>query len=114
METAAKYHIAMRCNTNPSKNTGERRTWPNFVSAGRYAWTGIQRPQASDGGNPPERSPIVLYPHDGGPLDFTPGVFNLSLKPYKQHKSRSTALARQLALYVVIYSPVQMACDLLR
>jgi hypothetical protein len=46
-----------------------------------------------------------------GPIDFTPGVFELTLAP-KPDNRINTTLAHQLALYVVIYSPVQMACDL--
>jgi glucan 1,4-alpha-glucosidase len=48
-----------------------------------------------------------------GPFDFTPGVFNISLQPYKKNNRVNTTLAQQLALYVVLYSPVQMACDLI-
>ena len=46
-----------------------------------------------------------------GPIDFTPGVFDISL-PSKPNNQINTTLAQQLALYVVIYSPIQMACDL--
>ncbi|HRX24517.1 MAG TPA: glycoside hydrolase family 97 protein [Chitinophagales bacterium] len=111
VETAAKYHIAIDAH-EPIKDTGERRTWPNFVS--REGMRGQEfNAWASDGGNPPEHLPIVAYTRMmAGPFDFTPGVFNLSLKPYKQHNQINTTLAQQLALYVVIYSPVQMACDL--
>jgi hypothetical protein len=48
-----------------------------------------------------------------GPIDFTPGVFNIKLKPYKENNQVNTTLAHQLALYVIIYSPIQMACDLI-
>src|SRR5690606_2313752 len=47
----------------------------------------------------------------GGPIDFTPGAFEMSL-PTKENNQINTTLAQQLALYVVIYSPIQMACDL--
>jgi hypothetical protein len=47
-----------------------------------------------------------------GPFDFTPGVFNISLKPYKNENQVNSTLAQQLGLYVVLYSPLQMACDL--
>jgi hypothetical protein len=46
-----------------------------------------------------------------GPIDFTPGVFDIEI-PSKENNRVSTTLAQQLALYVVIYGPVQMACDL--
>jgi hypothetical protein len=49
----------------------------------------------------------------GGPIDFTPGIFNLKIDPYKPDNQVSTTLAQQLALYVVINSPIQMAADLI-
>ncbi len=95
----------------PIKPTGLRRTYPNLVSAegarGQEfnAW-------ASDGGNPPEHLPIVVFTRMlAGPFDFTPGIFEISLKP-KPNNQVNTTIAQQLALYVVIYSPVQMAADL--
>ena len=47
-----------------------------------------------------------------GPIDYTPGIFNIKLKPYKPDNQVNTTLAQQLALYVVLYSPVQMVADL--
>ena len=47
-----------------------------------------------------------------GPIDFTPGIFNIKFDEYKKNNQVNTTLAQQLALYVVIYSPVQMAADL--
>jgi len=65
-----------------------------------------------DGGNPPEHISIIAFTRMlGGPIDFTPGAFELSL-PTKENNQINTTLAQQLALYVVIYSPIQMACDL--
>ena len=49
-----------------------------------------------------------------GPIDFTPGIFNIKLDPYKANNQVNTTLAHQLALYVVINSPVQMAADLIK
>jgi hypothetical protein len=67
---------------------------------------------APDGGNAPEHLPIVAFTRMlSGPIDFTPGVFDISL-PTKENNQINTTLAKQLALYVVIYSPIQMACDL--
>lgn len=48
----------------------------------------------------------------GGPIDFTPGIFNIKLNPYRVENQVNTTLAHQLALYVVIYGPLQMAADL--
>jgi hypothetical protein len=67
---------------------------------------------ASDGGNPPEHLSIVAFTRMlAGPIDFTPGVFDISISG-KPDNQVNTTLAHQLALYVVIYSPIQMACDL--
>jgi alpha-glucosidase len=63
-------------------------------------------------GNPPEHTVILPFTRClGGPLDYTPGIFDIQFKtdgPFRVH----TTLAKQLALYVVIYSPLQMAADL--
>ena len=117
VETAAKYDIAVDVH-EPIHDTGERRTWPNMVSregarGQEYnAWGG-------EGGNPPEHESILFFTRMlSGPMDFTPGIFDLLIKrPTGQPRTpddprpRST-LAKQLALYVVLYSPVQMAADL--
>ena len=47
-----------------------------------------------------------------GPIDFTPGIFNIKFDEYRKNNQVNTTLAQQLALYVVIYSPIQMAADL--
>ncbi len=110
LETAAKYRIAVDVH-EPIKATGIRRTWPNAVS--REGLRGQEyNAWAADGGNPPEHLPIVAFTRMlAGPIDFTPGVFDITL-PDKENNQINTTLAQQLALYVVIYSPIQMACDL--
>jgi hypothetical protein len=68
---------------------------------------------SSDGGNPPSHIPNLAFTRMlSGPMDYTPGIFNLSLEPYKQNHPLQTTLAQQLSLYVVMYSPLQMAADL--
>lgn len=111
LETAAKYKIAINAH-EPIKATGLRRTYPNAIA--REGLRGQEfNAWASDGGNPPEHLSIVAFTRMlAGPIDFTPGVFNIKLEPYKENNQINTTLAHQLALYVVIYSPVQMACDL--
>ncbi len=96
----------------PIKATGIRRTYPNAIA--REGLRGQEfNAWASDGGNPPEHLPIVAFTRMlAGPIDFTPGVFNIKLSPYKENNQINTTLSQQLALYVVIYSPIQMACDL--
>ncbi|RLD60898.1 MAG: glycoside hydrolase family 97 protein [Bacteroidetes bacterium] len=112
IETAAKYDIAINAH-EPIKATGIRRTYPNFVS--REGLRGQEfNAWSSDGGNPTEHLPIVAFARMlAGPVDFTPGIFNIKLKPYRDENQINTTLAQQLALYVVIYSPVQMAADLI-
>lgn len=116
VETAARYGIMVDVH-EPIKDTGERRTWPNMMSregarGQEYnAWGG-------EGGNPPEHETILFFTRMlAGPMDFTPGIFDLRLAssgtPHTPEQSRPrTTLAKQLALYVVLYSPVQMAADL--
>ena len=110
LETAATYQVAVNAH-EPIKATGIRRTYPNCIS--REGLRGQEfNAWASDGGNPPEHLPIVAFTRMlSGPIDFTPGVFNLTL-PEKPNNQINTTLAHQLALYVVLYSPIQMACDL--
>ncbi|MFS4415883.1 glycoside hydrolase family 97 protein [Maribacter sp. 2307ULW6-5] len=110
LETAAKYEVAINAH-EPIKGTGLRRTYPNAIA--REGLRGQEfNAWATDGGNPPEHLPIVAFTRMiSGPIDFTPGVFDMSL-PTKPNNQINTTLAQQLALYVVIYSPVQMAADL--
>ena len=110
LETGARYKVAINAH-EPIKGTGLRRTYPNAIS--REGLRGQEfNAWASDGGNPPEHLPIVAFTRMlAGPVDFTPGVFDIGL-PQKPNNRVNTTLAQQLALYVVIYSPIQMACDL--
>ena len=111
LETAAKHKVAVNSHETVMA-TGLRRTWPNFFASENLrgqefnAW-------ASDGGNPPDHLTIVPFTRMlAGPIDFTPGIFNIKLGPTKPNNQVNTTLAHQLALYVVLYSPVQMAADL--
>lgn len=111
LETAAKHKVAVNVH-EPFMATGERRTYPNFISQEGFrgqefnAWS-------TDGGNPAEHLTIIPYTCLlAGPMDYTPGIFNIKLKPYKPNNQVNNTLAQQLALYVVIYSPIQMAADL--
>jgi hypothetical protein len=109
---AAEYNVAVNAH-EPIKATGIRRTYPNAVS--REGLRGQEfNAWSSDGGNPPEHLPIVAFTRMlAGPIDYTPGIFNIKLEPYKPDNQVNTTLAHQLALYVVIYSPVQMVPDLI-
>ncbi|MFC4219673.1 glycoside hydrolase family 97 protein [Flagellimonas marina] len=110
LETGAKYQVAINAH-EPIKDTGIRRTYPNAIA--REGLRGQEfNAWSADGGNPPEHLPIVAFTRMlAGPIDFTPGVFEIGL-PTMEDNHISTTLAQQLALYVVVYSPVQMACDL--
>ncbi|WP_338358490.1 glycoside hydrolase family 97 protein [Yeosuana marina] len=111
LEEAAKKKIAVNAH-EPIKDTGKRRTYPNAIS--REGLRGQEfNAWAKDGGNPPSHLPTVAFTRMlSGPIDFTPGVFNIKFDDYKKGNQVNTTLAQQLALYVVIYSPIQMACDL--
>ncbi|MEO1011301.1 MAG: glycoside hydrolase family 97 protein [Bacteroidota bacterium] len=111
LEETAKKKIAVNAH-EPIKATGKRRTYPNAIA--REGLRGQEfNAWATDGGNPTSHLPIVAFTRMlSGPIDFTPGVFNIKFDEYKTENQVNTTLAHQLALYIVIYSPVQMACDL--
>lgn len=110
IDMAAKYKVAIVAHETV-KDTGERRTYPNIIS--REVARGQEYDAWSvDGGNPPNHTAIIPFTRLlSGPMDFTPGAFELTL-PSRPKNQVNTTLAKQLALYVVIYSPVQMASDL--
>jgi len=111
LQTAAKNRVAVNSH-EPIMATGLRRTYPNDVS--REGLRGQEfNAWSSDGGNPPNHLSTVAFTRMlAGPIDYTPGIFNIKLNPYKPNNQVNTTLAHQLALYVVIYSPLQMAADL--
>lgn len=111
LQTAAKNKVAVNSH-EPIMATGLRRTYPNDVS--REALRGQEfNAWSTDGGNPPHHLATVAFTRMlAGPIDYTPGIFNIKLKPYKKDNQVNTTLAHQLALYVVICSPIQMAADL--
>jgi len=107
VEAAAKRHIAVNAH-EPIKDTGLRRTYPNWVS--REGARGMEYQAWGDPPNPPEHEPNLVFTRMlSGPMDFTPGIVSLTGKGGRRIPS---TLARQLANFVVIYSPVQMAADL--
>lgn len=110
IDLAAQHKIAVVAHETV-KDTGERRTYPNIIS--REVARGQEYDAwSADGGNPPNHTTILPFTRLlAGPMDFTPGAFELTL-PSRPKNQVNTTLAKQLALYVVIYSPVQMASDL--
>ena len=116
IETAAKNGIMVDAH-EPIHDTGERRTYPNMMS--REGARGQEyNAWGADGGNPPEHETNLFFTRLlAGPMDFTPGIFDI-LERSSGHAHQldeprvRTTLAKQLALYVVLYSPLQMAADL--
>jgi alpha-glucosidase len=107
VEAAAKYKIAVNAH-EPIKDTGLRRTYPNWIS--REGARGMEYNAWGVPKNPPEHEANLVFTRMlSGPMDFTPGI--LSLKGRGDTDIQSTE-AKQLALYVVLYSPIQMAADL--
>lgn len=112
VEAAARHRLMLNIH-EPIKGTGLRRTWPNLMT--REGARGMEyNAWATDGGNPPEHEAILPFTRLlAGPLDYTPGVFDLLHERGRRPDNRvNTTLAKQLALYVVLYSPLQMAADL--
>ena len=111
IDKAAEHRVMVNIH-EPIMATGLRRTYPN--DATREGLRGQEfNAWATDGGNPPEHLPIVAFTRMlAGPIDYTPGIFNIKIDPYRPDNRVNTTLAQQLALYVVIYSPMQMVADL--
>lgn len=104
---AAKRRIAVLPH-EPIKDTGLRRTYPNWVS--REGARGMEYNAWGNPPNPPEHEANLVFTRMlSGPFDFTPGV--LSLEGSGGRPIQST-IAKQLATYLILYAPVQMAADL--
>lgn len=107
VEEAAKHHIAVNAH-EPIKDTGLRRTYPNWIA--REGARGMEYNAWAVPPNPPEHEANLIFTRMlSGPMDFTPGVLSLTGRHGQQLQSTQ---AKQLALYVVLYSPIQMAADL--
>jgi alpha-glucosidase len=105
VKAAAKYHVAIDSH-EPIKGTGLQRTYPNWVA--REGSRGMEY-NSWAGKNPPEHEANLVFTRMlEGPMDFTPGVLSLTGEGGSAILSTE---AKQLALYVVLYSPVVMAAD---
>lgn len=106
---AAKHHIMVNAH-EAVRPTGLCRTYPNLI--GNESARGTE--YESFAGNKPSHTTVLPFTRlQGGPMDYTPGIFEMDMKkvnPNNQSHVNST-LARQLALYVTMYSPLQMAAD---
>ena len=110
IETAAKYHICID-NHEPVMPTGLQRTYPNLLTQ-----EGVRGQEwnawSVDGGNPSSHVTVLPFTRImAGPVDFTPGVFAFENPVMPQTRVHAT-LTNQLGLFVCLYSPLQMACDL--
>ncbi len=95
----------------PIKLTGLSRTYPNLMTG--EGVRGMEWNAWSDG-NPPAHTTILPFTRCfAGPIDYTPGIFDLKFDEYKKEENVKSTIAKQLALYVVLYSPMQMAADLI-
>ena len=109
-EVAARHKIAIDAH-EPVKDTGLRRTWPNMIS--REGARGQEFNAWGNPTNPPEHLTILPFTRMlAGPMDFTPGIFDVPRGGIELTRRAQSTLATQLAEYVVLYSPVQMAADL--
>jgi hypothetical protein len=110
LEKAAQYRIMVNAH-EAVRPTGIARTWPNLIGNESARGTEYQ----AFGGSKPNHVTILPFTRlQGGPMDYTPGIFEMDIsKLNPENKSHvNSTLANQLALYVTLYSPLQMAADL--
>jgi alpha-glucosidase len=120
VETAAKYNIMIDAH-EPIKETGIRRTWPNMMT--REGARGMEWNAWSEGNSADYLCTLPYVRLLSGPMDYTPGIFDINYERAKADPGRiewngpnghcriKTTLARQIANWVIIYSPLQMAAD---
>lgn len=109
-KTAVDYKIMVNSH-EAVRPTGMCRTYPNWIAQESARGTEFE----SFNGNNPDHTTILPFTRlMGGPMDYTPGIFEGDLSVYGSNKAKlSTTLVKQLALYVTMYSPLQMAADLI-
>ena len=109
-EKTAQYKIMLDVH-EPVRPTGLHRTYPNWLACEAARGNEFN---AWSSGNAPDHETILPFTRlMGGPMDYTPGIFQIKLDRYPGKKEQvHTTLAKQLALYVTMYSPLQMAADL--
>ncbi len=109
-ETAARHHVMVDMH-EPVRPTGLGRTYPNWLAS--EAGRGNEYNAFSDGNAPAHETILPFTRLMGGPMDYTPGIFKLrNYAAGAPQRQVHTTLAKQLALYVTLYSPLQMAADL--
>lgn len=109
VKQAAKHHIMVNAH-EATRPTGLCRTWPNLI--GNESARGTEYEAFS--GSRPDHTVILPFTRlQGGPMDYTPGILETQLKTWSNNSNFvHTTLVGQLALYVTMYSPLQMAADL--
>ncbi len=109
IEEAAKHHIMVNAH-EAVRPTGLCRTYPNMI--GNESARGTE--YEAFGGSRPDHTVILPFTRlQGGPMDYTPGILETQLKTWSNNQNYvHTTLVGQLALYVTMYSPLQMAADL--
>lgn len=122
VELAARYHLMLDVH-EPIKETGIRRTWPNMMT--REGARGMEWNAWSEGNSSEYLCTLPYVRLLSGPMDYTPGIFDIYYERAKADPGRiqwngdntrcsiKTTLARQIANWVIIYSPLQMAADLI-
>ena len=111
VKTAADYKIMVNSH-EAVRPTGVYRTYPNWIA--QESARGTEFESFNDGIRPDHTTILPFTRLMGGPMDYTPGIFEGDLSTYGSNKrKRSSTLVKQLALYVTIYSPIQMAADLI-
>ncbi|MEI7737032.1 MAG: glycoside hydrolase family 97 catalytic domain-containing protein, partial [Ferruginibacter sp.] len=110
-QKTASYKIMLDAH-EPVRPTGLQRTYPNWLAC--EAARGMEFNAWSKGNNPDHETIFPFTRFMGGPMDYTPGIFELKMSYWDPAKTEiiHTTLAKQLALYVTICSPIQMAADL--
>ena len=109
VEKAAKYHIMVNAH-EAVRPTGLCRTWPNLIGNESAQGTEYQ----AFGGSAPNHTTMLPFTRlIGGPMDYTPGIFENDISKFNPNSSSwcNTTLCNQLSLYVTLYSPLQMAAD---
>ncbi|MBI5373587.1 MAG: glycoside hydrolase family 97 protein [Sphingobacteriales bacterium] len=110
IEKAADYQVMLNAH-EAVRPTGIARTWPNLI--GNEAARGTEY-QAFGGSKPNHVTVLPFTRLLGGPMDYTPGIFEMDISKFSpnNHSHVNSTLCNQLALYVTMYSPLQMAADL--
>ena len=110
-EKTAQNHIMLDAH-EPVRPTGLHRTYPNWLAC--EAARGNEFNAWSEGNAPDHETILPFTRLIGGPMDYTPGIFEIKRSFYQKDRKEQvhTTIAKQLALYVTMYSPLQMAADL--